>query len=82
MVNFVEYNFCYTFVLFGTGSSLLTPILGAMLGDGPIRMITTGHELTFEDDDKTLGEMQFKDMQVSGYFISLAAFQEYVKVLP
>ena len=36
-----------------------------MLGDGPIRMITTGHELTYEDDDKTLGEMQFKDMQVS-----------------
>lgn len=43
---------------------LLSPILGAMLGDGPIRMITLGQELTVDMDEKTLSEMQFKDMQV------------------
>ena len=48
----------------GAGSSMLTPILGAMLGDGPIRMITLGQELSSDMDEKTLGEMQFKDMQV------------------
>lgn len=47
-----------------TGSNLLTPILGAMLGDGPVRMITLGQELTCEVDEKTLAEMQFKDGQV------------------
>ena len=45
-------------------SAMLTPILGAMLGDGPIRMITQGQELTADVDEKTLAEMQFKDMQV------------------
>ena len=44
--------------------SILTPILGAMLGDGPIRMITQGQELTADMDEKTLGDMQFKDFQV------------------
>ncbi|XP_052769790.1 ubiquitin carboxyl-terminal hydrolase 34-like isoform X3 [Mya arenaria] len=48
----------------GIGSSLLTPILGAMLGDGPIRMITLGQELTCELDEKSLAEMQFKDGQI------------------
>ena len=37
---------------------------GAMLGDGPIRMITHGQELTADVDEKTLGEMQIKDLQV------------------
>nr|KAG5696977.1 hypothetical protein BaRGS_008439 [Batillaria attramentaria] len=45
------------------GHGLLSPILGAMLGDGPIRMITLGQELTVDMDEKTLGELQFKDMQ-------------------
>jgi len=35
-----------------------------MLGDGPVRMITLGQELTCEVDEKTLAEMQFKDGQV------------------
>ena len=48
----------------GASSSMLTPILGAMLGDGPIRMITLGQELTSDMDEKSLSEMQFKDMQV------------------
>ncbi|XP_053405325.1 ubiquitin carboxyl-terminal hydrolase 34-like isoform X2 [Mercenaria mercenaria] len=55
----------------GLGSSLLTPILGAMLGDGPIRMITQGQELTCEIDEKTLSEMSFKDGQI--VFVSVGA---------
>ena len=47
------------------GGSIMTPILGAMLGDGPVRMITLGQELTIDVDEKTLSEMQFKDLQVS-----------------
>ena len=46
--------------------TILTPILGAMLGDGPIRMITQGQELTVDVDEKTLAEMQFKEQQVGG----------------
>lgn len=46
------------------GNAMLSPILGAMLGDGPIRMITLGQELTVDMDEKSLGELQFKDNQV------------------
>jgi ubiquitin carboxyl-terminal hydrolase 34 len=42
-----------------------TPVLGALLTEGPIRMITQGQELTTEFDEKTLQEMMFKDSQVS-----------------
>ena len=51
----------------GGRGSLLTPILGAMLGDGPIRLITGGQELPPDIDDKSLAEMQFKDHQVHCY---------------
>lgn len=33
---------------------------------GPVRMISSGHELTTDYDEKTLHELGFKDMQVSG----------------
>ena len=45
-------------------SSMLTPILGAMLGEGPIRMITGGQELCVDLDDRTLMEVGLKDSQV------------------
>ena len=54
----------------GQRSSILTPILGAMLGDGPIRMITLGQELSVDMDEKTLAEMQFKELQVRWSFCS------------
>jgi len=41
-----------------------------MLGDGPIRMITLGQELTVDMDEKTLAEMQFKELQVRCSFCS------------
>jgi len=40
------------------------PTGGVILGDGPIRIITQGQELTPDLDEKTLLEMGFKDMQV------------------
>ncbi|KAK3093520.1 hypothetical protein FSP39_016701 [Pinctada imbricata] len=53
------------------GNSVLSPILGAMLGDGPIRMITLGQELTVDMDEKSLQEMQFKDTQL--VFVSVGS---------
>lgn len=32
---------------------------------GPVRMISSGHELTTDYDEKTLHELGFKDMQVT-----------------
>lgn len=32
---------------------------------GPVRMISSGHELTTDYDEKTLHELGFKDMQVN-----------------
>eukprot|EP00105_Crassostrea_gigas_P037927 XP_019922075.1 PREDICTED: ubiquitin carboxyl-terminal hydrolase 34 isoform X3 [Crassostrea gigas] len=55
----------------GHGNAMLSPILGAMLGDGPIRMITLGQELTVDMDEKSLGELQFKDNQL--VFVSVGA---------
>lgn len=34
---------------------------------GPVRMISSGHELTTDYDEKTLHELGFKDMQVTNY---------------
>ncbi|XP_064621669.1 ubiquitin carboxyl-terminal hydrolase 34-like isoform X2 [Lineus longissimus] len=53
--------------------SVLTPILGSLLGDGPVRMITLGQELTVDLDEKSLGEMQFKDRQL--VFVSIGAIR-------
>jgi len=52
-------------------SSVLTPILGAMLGEGPIRMITLGQELTVDMDEKSLAELMFKDNQM--VYVSISA---------
>jgi ubiquitin carboxyl-terminal hydrolase 34 len=46
-----------------------TPVLGSLLTEGPIRMITQGQELTTEFDEKTLQEMGFKDLQVCGFVV-------------
>jgi len=60
-----------------SSSSVITPILGAMLVEGPMRMITLGQELSVEVDEKTLAEMQFKDSQVAAVtsccFVALAS---------
>lgn len=39
-------------------------VIGAMLQEGPIRMITQGQELTIDCDEKTLGEVGFKENQM------------------
>ena len=51
--------------------SVITPILGAMLVEGPVRMITLGQELSVDVDEKTLAEMQFKDSQVPCLLLAL-----------
>jgi len=52
-------------LLSSSSASVITPILGAMLVEGPMRMITLGQELSVDVDEKTLAEMQFKDSQVA-----------------
>ena len=44
-----------------------------MLGDGPIRMITLGQELTVDVDEKTLAEMQFKELQVCLFILLVSS---------
>lgn len=36
---------------------------------GPVRMISSGHELTTDYDEKALHELGFKDMQVGTSFM-------------
>jgi hypothetical protein len=44
--------------------SSATPVLGSLLTEGPIRMITQGIELSAEYDEKCISEVPIKDMQV------------------
>lgn len=47
----------------GAAQQCASPAGGLM---GPVRMISSGHELTTDYDEKTLHELGFKDMQVPG----------------
>ena len=44
---------------------------------GPVRMISSGHELTTDYDEKTLHELGFKDMQVGTFGILDHIFRVY-----
>ncbi|CAL1294964.1 unnamed protein product [Larinioides sclopetarius] len=55
----------------GTSNGNVCPILGTMLSDGPIRMISQGQELTCDLDEKTLAELAIKDHQL--VFVSVGA---------
>lgn len=49
----------------GTSSSgVSAPVLGLLLSEGPLRIITQGQELSSEYDERTLGDAGFKDNQV------------------
>ncbi len=41
-----------------------SPLLGSMLNEGPLRLITQGQEVAAESDEKTMAEMGFKDLQL------------------
>lgn len=45
-------------------STSTTPVLGSLLAEGPIRMITQGIELSADFDEKFIGEVPIKDLQV------------------
>jgi hypothetical protein len=47
-----------------SSSSNATPVLGSLLSEGPIRMITQGIELSAEFDEKIISEVPIKDLQV------------------
>lgn len=44
--------------------NIATPVLGSLLTEGPIRMITQGIELTSEYDEKFISEVPIKELQV------------------
>ena len=54
--------------MFSHKKSIWSPAGGLM---GPVRMISSGHELTTDYDEKTLHELGFKDMQVTVGFLHL-----------
>ncbi|XP_023268188.1 ubiquitin carboxyl-terminal hydrolase 34 [Seriola lalandi dorsalis] len=54
---------------FGQSSRQAGDFPGGLMG--PVRMISSGHELTTDYDEKTLHELGFKDMQM--VFVSLGA---------
>ncbi|XP_060650890.1 LOW QUALITY PROTEIN: ubiquitin carboxyl-terminal hydrolase puf-like [Drosophila nasuta] len=45
-------------------SGMAAPVLGLLLNDGPLRIITQGQELTSDYDERTLGDAGFKDNQI------------------
>lgn len=45
---------------------------------GPVRMISSGHELTTDYDEKTLHELGFKDMQVGARTLGLLVLKPSV----
>lgn len=45
-------------------SGMTAPVLGLLLSDGPLRIITQGQELTSDYDERTLGDAGFKDNQI------------------
>ncbi|XP_063231242.1 ubiquitin carboxyl-terminal hydrolase 34 isoform X2 [Bacillus rossius redtenbacheri] len=53
------------------------PVLGSLLAEGPVRMITQGQELTTEFDEKTLQEVGFKDLQM--VFVSMGSARQQKK---
>ncbi|XP_070576482.1 ubiquitin carboxyl-terminal hydrolase 34-like isoform X2 [Ptychodera flava] len=48
----------------GVVPQLLAQPVGGVPGQGPVRMISLGHELTADIDERSLTEMGFKDMQL------------------
>lgn len=45
-------------------SGVSAPVLGLLLSEGPLRIITQGQELTSEYDERSLGDVGFKDNQI------------------
>lgn len=45
-------------------SGVSAPVLGLLLSEGPLRIITQGQELSSEYDERTLIDAGFKDNQV------------------
>ncbi|CAD6995071.1 unnamed protein product [Ceratitis capitata] len=47
-----------------SSSGVSAPVLGLLLSDGPLRIITQGQELTSDYDERSLGDAGFKDNQI------------------
>lgn len=47
-----------------TAPGIMSPLLGSMLGEGPLRIISSGQELTIDMDERCLGDLHMSDGQV------------------
>lgn len=47
-----------------SNSGVSAPVLGLLLSEGPLRIITQGQELSSEYDERSLGDAGFKDNQI------------------
>jgi len=50
-------------------SGATAPVLGLLLSEGPLRIITQGQEITAEYDERSLSDVGFKDNQVIKFII-------------
>ena len=48
-------------------NNIMSPLLGSMLGEGPLRMMCLGQELTIDQDERTLSDLHMTDGQVRCY---------------
>lgn len=58
-----------------SSSGVTAPVLGLLLSEGPLRIITQGQELSSEYDERTLLDVGFKDNQV------FASYQMLLEIL-
>ncbi|KAK6998655.1 ubiquitin carboxyl-terminal hydrolase 34-like isoform X2, partial [Biomphalaria glabrata] len=58
-------------------SGIMSPLLGHMLGEGPLRMISSGQELFVDMDERTLGDLHMSDGQ--HVFVSIGANRQQRK---
>ncbi|KAH9519588.1 Ubiquitin carboxyl-terminal hydrolase 34 [Bulinus truncatus] len=56
---------------------IMSPLLGHMLGEGPLRMISSGQELFVDMDERTLGDLHMSDGQ--HVFVSIGANRQQRK---
>ncbi|BFZ12255.1 hypothetical protein BsWGS_15296 [Bradybaena similaris] len=56
---------------------IMSPLLGHMLGEGPLRMISSGQELFVDMDERTLGDLHINDGQ--HVFVSIGANRQQRK---
>ena len=56
---------------------IMSPLLGHMLGEGPLRMISSGQELFVDMDERTLADLHMTDGQVNYFRTKIMALLDF-----